>query len=188
MHRVQTDAELMTRIQRDADADAFAAFYERHATVALAVARRVVSGGGGAEEAVQDAFVDVWRQRARYSAAVATPRTWLLHIVRNRAIDALRAEQVHSRRRAGDEDGRRLAELPAGEAAADADAVADAAALGDAVRSLPPDQYRVLDLAYFVGLSQSNIAEITGAPLGTVKGRMRLGLAKLRAEGPPRAV
>jgi RNA polymerase sigma-70 factor (ECF subfamily) len=137
----------------------------------MSVALKVVRSRPAAEEAVQEAFVAAWRHRSSFRPEAGAFRPWLMRIVRNRAIDAWRREGVHARSRT---------EL--GEHAADAAPAGgeDQGPLKRAVQALPREQYRVLDLAYFVGLTHTAIAEILDVPLGTVKGRMRLGLQKLR--------
>jgi RNA polymerase sigma-70 factor (ECF subfamily) len=161
----------MAAVSARDDARAFGELYERYATLAMSAALKVVRSRPAAEEAVQDAFVAAWRHRSSFRPEAGDFRPWLMRIVRNRAIDAWRREGVHARSRA------ELGEYAADETPRDS---GDERALKRAVQALPREQYRVLDLAYFVGLTHSAIAEVLGVPLGTVKGRMRLGLQKLR--------
>ena len=178
----QSDHELMGRVQND-DHEAFAALYLRHRRVAFAVASRV-SGAGSADDVVQIAFFTAWRGRAGYAPGRGEPRGWLLAIVRNRAIDAVRRESSYQRllrleERSLDEAERRIAgEQP--------DLIAleleEAKAARDALALLPGPQRRVLELAYFQGLTHEQIAAREAAPLGTVKSRLRLGLEKLQQE------
>lgn len=160
------------------DAEAFGALYDRHRVVAFSLARRIV-GAAGAEDTVQEAFMDLWRSASRYDAARGPVRPWLLGIVRNRSLDALRRLSVHERRRAnasGLDDW-----LAAPHATHDDVLRAEAStAVRTALAALPPDQLKVLVLAYFGGWSQAEIAERLRVPLGTVKGRTRLALDKLR--------
>jgi RNA polymerase sigma-70 factor (ECF subfamily) len=152
--------------------------YERHKTMAYSIAYRVTGEGGAAEDAVQDAFLGVWRSAGRYQPARASVRTWLLTIVHRRAIDVVR------RRR------RPEATVELDELAFDAitvpdvwDAVAqglDQASVAAALATIAPAQREAIELAYFEGLTQTEIADRTGAPLGTVKSRLRLGLVGLR--------
>jgi RNA polymerase sigma-70 factor (ECF subfamily) len=132
-----------------------------------------------AEEVVQEAFLALWRSNARYDRARGSVRTWILGIVHNRAIDALRRAMVHDRRRASDEGLEERFET--GERT-DAEVARrdEAREVRTALDTLPPDQLRVIELAYFGGFTHSEIASMTEEPLGTVKGRMRLGLAKMR--------
>jgi len=172
------DEELMLLVAR-ADPAAFAVVYERHATAAFSLAYRMVATRAAAEDVVQEAFLSLWRGGGRYDPARGSVRTWLLGIVHHRAIDALRRSVVHDRRRASDEglDER----FDAGERT-DVEVArrAEAATVRSALLGLPADQARVIQLAYFGGFTHTEIAAMLGEPLGTVKGRMRLGLAKLR--------
>jgi RNA polymerase sigma-70 factor (ECF subfamily) len=172
--RHAADEELMMAVRDRADTRAFTILYERHAPVAVTVARKVLSSQAGAEDAVQEAFVAVWRHRASFRSEAGAFRPWLLQIVRNRSIDAVRRDQAHARQRTELDQDTLEAPLPP---------LRGDPTLRRALQELPPDQYRVLDLAYFVGLTHAAIAEVLDLPLGTVKGRMRLGLARLRATG-----
>jgi RNA polymerase sigma-70 factor (ECF subfamily) len=169
--RPVTDEELMAAVSARDDARAFGELYERYATLAMSVALKVVRSRPSAEEAVQDAFVAAWRHRSSFRPEAGAFRPWLMRIVRNRAIDAWRRDGVHRRSRA------ELGEHAAADMPRNSD---EERALKGAVQALPREQYRVLDLAYFVGLTHTAIAEVLDVPLGTVKGRMRLGLQKLR--------
>jgi RNA polymerase sigma-70 factor, ECF subfamily len=130
---------------------------------------------------VQEAFLALWRGASRYDGARGSVRSWVLGIVHNRAIDALRRTLVHERRRASDEGLDRT--VPADERT-ELEAVRndDARFVRAAMDTLPVDQRRVVELAYFSGFTHTEIAEVVDVPLGTVKGRMRLGLRKLRDE------
>jgi RNA polymerase sigma-70 factor (ECF subfamily) len=174
------DEELMVLVRR-ADPRAFALVYDRHSSAAFGLAYRMVGTRGLAEDVVQDAFLALWRGAARYDAARGSVRSWVLSIVHNRAIDALRRTLVHERRRASDEGLERT--VPADERT-ETEVVRndDARFVRAALDTLPPDQRRVVELAYFSGYTHTEIADAIDAPLGTVKGRMRLGLLKLRHE------
>lgn len=133
-----------------------------------------------AEDAVQEAYIGLWRAAARYDSARGPVRSWLLGIVRNRSIDILRRVGVDERRLitiAGFED--RFAESE--ESETDLIRREEAARVQTALATLPPDQRRVLELAYYGGWTQAEIAEQFDMPLGTVKSRVRLGLEKLRS-------
>ena len=165
---------------RDGDADALGRLYDRYGRLALAVAYRVLEERGAAEDAVQDAFLAVWHRAASYRVDRGSVRGWLLAIVRNAAIDRRRGRHGRALQDAPlDAVSHRLA--TSGE---DHFAAASAAIQAERVRAalavLPPEQRTVIELAYDGGLSHHEIAERIGAPLGTVKGRMRLGLQKLR--------
>jgi RNA polymerase sigma-70 factor (ECF subfamily) len=176
--RELADEDLMTRV-RDGEIAAFEAIYDRHASVAFSLAYRICGTRTGAEEVVQEAFLALWRSGARYDRARGSVRTWILGIVHNRAIDALRRSVVHEKRRAGDEG---LAERLVAAERTETQVVQydEAREIRAALDSLPEEQARVIELAYFGGFTHTEIAELIGAPVGTIKGRMRLGLEKLR--------
>jgi RNA polymerase sigma-70 factor, ECF subfamily len=134
-----------------------------------------------AEDITQEAFLSIWRSRLRYDQARGSVRTWVLGIVHNRAIDALRRGTVHERRRESF-DG--VAERHEAKERTDVEAARREEARGvhSALDALPEDQRRTIELAYFGGFSHSQIAELLDEPVGTVKGRMRLGLDKLRRQ------
>src|SRR4051812_32201389 len=167
------------QLVRSGDPRAFEVVYDRHGGAAFSLAYRMVGKRATAEDVVQEAFLAMWRANARYDRTRGSVRTWVLGIVHNRAIDALRRGLVHDRRRASDEGlGERFAarERPAlGVARRD-----EAREVRTALDTLPADQVRVIELAYFGGFTHVEIAEMLDEPLGTVKGRMRLGLAKMR--------
>src|SRR3954452_5203468 len=172
------DEDLMHLVSR-ADPRAFEVVYERHAGAAFSLAYRMVGRRNTAEDVVQEAFLNLWRSGARYERGRGSVRTWVLGIVHHRAIDALRRSTVHDRRRSSDEGIEERLEAPQ---RTDVEAARreEAAFVRAAMEALPDEQCQVIELAYFGGFSQSEIAELLGMPLGTVKGRMRLGLEKLR--------
>jgi RNA polymerase sigma-70 factor (ECF subfamily) len=135
----------------------------------------------GAEDVTQDAFLSLWRSGARYDRARGSVRTWVLGIVHHRAIDALRRATVHDRRRAGDEG---IEERFEAVERTDVEAARreEAGVVRGALETLPADQCQVIELAYFGGFTHTEIAEMLDAPVGTIKGRMRLGLKKMRAQ------
>jgi RNA polymerase sigma-70 factor (ECF subfamily) len=172
------DEEVMHLVQ-EGDPRAFELFYDRHAGPAFSLAYRMVGNRAVAEDVSQEAFVSVWRSRLRYQPERGSVRTWVLGIVHHRAIDALRRNAVHDKRRASAEGIEERFEAPEQtdvEVARREEAKTVRAALGD----LPDEQVRVIELAYFGGFSHSEIADQLEMPIGTVKGRMRLGLEKLR--------
>jgi RNA polymerase sigma-70 factor, ECF subfamily len=175
------DEELMPLIG-EKDPDAFEVFYDRHGGVAYSLAYRIVGERGAAEDVTQEAFISIWRSGARYDAARGSVRTWMLGIVRNRAIDALRSKTGKAPKLDFDDDSilehRPAAEQTESEALQRETAQEVRGALGE----LPGEQAKVIQLAYFGGFSHSEIAGMLGVPLGTVKGRMRLGLEKIRGE------
>jgi RNA polymerase sigma-70 factor (ECF subfamily) len=132
-----------------------------------------------AQDIVQDAFLSLWRSGARYDPARGSVRSWVLGVVRNRAIDLFRRETVRTGRDVSAEGA--LERMPAPEdVALDAERRQDARDVRAALRNLPGEQRQVIELAYFGGFSHMQIAEMLDLPPGTVKGRMRLGLRKLR--------
>jgi RNA polymerase sigma-70 factor (ECF subfamily) len=176
--RSLADEDLMQLVQRG-DPRAFELVYDRHSGAAFSLAYRMVGRGNVAEDVVQEAFLSIWRSGARYERTRGSVRTWVLGIVHHRAIDQLRRSSVHDKRRASDEG---LEErLESGERTDNEVARREeAASIRSAMTTLPADQSHVIELAYFGGFTHTEIAEILGAPVGTVKGRMRLGLEKLR--------
>jgi len=174
------DEDLM-QLVRGGDARAFEVVYDRHASAAFSLAYRIVGNRAAAEDVVQEALLSAWRSGGRYDRARGSVRTWLLGIVHNRAIDGLRRSLVHDRRRASDEG---LEERFAATERTDVEVVRDeeARAVRSALADLPSDQQRVIELAYFGGFTHTEIAAMLEAPVGTVKGRMRLGLDKLRRQ------
>jgi RNA polymerase sigma-70 factor (ECF subfamily) len=179
------DEELMPLIGSK-DAGAFEVFYDRHGTAAYSLAYRIVGERAAAEDVTQEAFVSIWRSGARYDRARGSVRSWMLGIVRNRAIDLLRSRSSRAPK-LGFDDEAVLEQRPADEFT-DTEALRRETAreVRGALDELPGEQSKVIELAYFGGFSQSEIATMVGVPLGTVKGRMRLGLEKIRgrlAEG-----
>lgn len=172
------DAALMLRVQADDD-DAFNALYDRFALRAYGVAFAIARDIPLAQDIVQEAFLSLWRSRARYRPEDGAVASWLLGIVRNRAIDGLRRQGRHDSRRAGEYDveGRVAATDDVPGTIGDRD---QAARLRTALHRLPAAQREVIALAYYGELTHTEIASRLGLPEGTVKGRMRLGLGKLR--------
>ncbi len=174
------DEELMPLIA-EKDPEAFEVFFDRHGGVAFSLAYRIVGERAAAEDVTQEAFISVWRSGARFDRARGSVRSWMLGIVRNRAIDLLRSKTGRARLDFDDDsvlEQRRASELTEDEAM-DHETTAE---LRSAIDELPGEQSKVIELAYFGGFSHSEIAGMLGVPLGTVKGRMRLGLEKIRGE------
>ena len=176
--RALADEDLM-ELAREGEMRAFEVIFDRHAAVALSLAQRICRRRATAEDVVQEAFLALWRHGDRYDRARGTVRSWLLSVVHNRAIDAVRRAMVTDWRNVGDAD---IAERIAAPTLTDHEALRrdEAARLRGALEELPPEQRRVIELAYFGGLSHHKIAHALELPPGTVKGRMRLGLQKLR--------
>jgi len=177
-HGRLADEELIQLVARN-DADAFEVLLERHADAAFSLAYRMCGRHAIAEDVTQEAFLAIWRGGARYDPTRASVRTWVLGIVHHRAVDALRRHDVHARRRAGEEG---LEETLEAHERTDVQALDNEAAreLRDALEGLPREQRRVIELAYFGGFTHVEIASMLEEPIGTIKGRMRLGLRKLR--------
>src|SRR3954452_24879197 len=178
--RALADEDLMQLVRRG-KAAAFEVVYERHASAAFSLAYRIVGTRNGAEDVSQEAFLNISRSGARYDRARGSVRTWVLGIVHHRAIDHLRRASVHDRRRAGDEG---IEERFEARERTDVEAARreEAGTVRGAMGSLPADQCQVIELAYFGGFTHTEIAGMLDAPVGTVKGRMRLGLKKMRAQ------
>jgi RNA polymerase sigma-70 factor (ECF subfamily) len=174
------DEDLMPLIGRQ-DPLAFEVFYDRHAGSAFSLAYRIVGSRSAAEDVTQEALISIWRSGARYDRARGSVRAWTLGIVRNRAIDLLRKESGRSPKLVS--DGDELIERRPSNELTDTEALRRETAreVRGAISDLPDDQSRVIQLAYFGGFSHSEIAEMLNEPLGTVKGRMRLGMDKIRA-------
>lgn len=175
------DEELMPLIGSK-DPEAFEVFFDRHGGAAYSLAYRIVGEQAAAEDVVQEAFISIWRSGARFDRARGSVRGWTLSIVRNRAIDALRSRAGKAPKLTFD-DELILEQRPADDSTEEeAMRHETAGEVRSALRTLPNDQAKVIELAYFGGFSHSEIAEMLGVPLGTVKGRMRLGLEKVRGE------
>src|ERR1700712_2054182 len=174
------DEDLMQLVRRG-EAQAFEVIYERHSSAAFSLAYRMCGTRSAAEDVVQESFLSLWRSGARYDRARGSVRTWVLGIVHNRAIDSLRRSVVHDRRRASDEG---IEERFEAKDRTDVEVARldEAEEIREALRTLPTEQSRVIELAYFGGFTQSEIASMLETPIGTVKGRMRLGLEKMRVQ------
>ena len=167
------------QLVQQGDPRAFELLYDRHGGAAFSLAYRMVGNRVNAEDISQEAFLSIWRSRLRYQPDRGSVRTWVLGVVHHRAIDALRRHLVHDRRRVGVEGLEERQEAPE---LTDVEAARreEARNVRNALDTLPEEQCRVIELAYFGGFSHSQIAEMLEMPIGTVKGRMRLGLEKLR--------
>ncbi len=178
-------------VQRMAGGDgtALADLYDRHGRSVYALANRMLTDPAEAEDLTQDVFTLAWKNAARYDPARGAVAAWLLVTTRTRAIDRIRARRSRPQR-GSDDDGRKMAAIP--DASPSVDVIVatsqDAARVRGALADLPVDQRDALDLAYFQGLSHSEIAERTGIPLGTIKTRIRSGLQRLRDAMTPDAL
>lgn len=181
-YQVLEDQELLVRIAAG-DKDALEAIYERYSSAVHSLARYMLRSEAVAEEATQDVFLNIWLKAASYSSSRGQPKTWIMSVAHHKIIDVIR-----SRRRAAaisdPKEYETLDLLPSGEVATD-EAVErnlEAERVREALSKLPAAQQEVINLAYFGGLSQSEIAARLEQPLGTVKTRARLALQKLREE------
>lgn len=167
----------------DGDSHAFALLYERHVRAAVALASQMCARRAIAEEVVQEAFLSVWRSRRHFDRSRGSVRAWVLGIVRNRAIDVLRQGVAL---RAVDGSDRHLEDLLEARELTDGEVGRRERAreLRVALDGLPPEQSCVITLAYYGGYTQTEIASMLDTPVGTVKGRMRLGLRKMAVNVP----
>lgn len=179
-----TDEQLMKGVQAG-DGQAVAALYDRYNMLVFSLALRMLNDREGAEELVQEVFLRAWRQAGTYQPALGRLSTWLLGITRNLAVDELRRRGVRPQRADGEAAQEHLETLPAPEfddPAVQAGRADQRAEIQQALDTLPPAQRTVIEMAYYSGLSQSEIAAALGDPLGTVKTRMRLATQKLREQ------
>ena len=175
-----SEAELMRQVAAG-DTGGLETLYDRYHAMAYALALRITTETGLAEDVVQDSFLGVWRNAARYDEPKGSVRGWLLAIVRHRAIDAIRRQRNGVA--LGDQSDDTLpASLTVPDIWPEVAGRLDAEQVRRALTALPPAQREVIELAYFDGLTQREIASHTNAPLGTVKSRMRLGLVALRQQ------
>jgi RNA polymerase sigma-70 factor (ECF subfamily) len=171
------DEDLISLVAQG-DAEAFAVLYDRHGRAAYSLAYRMMGERQAAEDLAQDAFLKVWRSATSYRADRGSVRTWLLSIVHNRGIDQLRS--LASRRRTQEKIEASAPKSQPSEAFAESWRNSQRDQVRKALGTLPKEQLKILELAYFSGYTHVEIAELLDVPLGTVKGRMRLGLKKIR--------
>ncbi len=174
------DEDLM-QLVRENDSAAFAVVYERHSNAAFSLAFRMCGKRGLAEDIVQEGFLSLWRSAARYDRTRGSVRTWVLGIVHNRAIDALRRSVVRDRGQISDEGIEEHLEAP-DRTDQEVGRRDEAREIRTVVEALPAEQSRVIELAYYGGFTHSEIAAMLDTPIGTIKGRMRLGLEKMRSQ------
>jgi RNA polymerase sigma-70 factor, ECF subfamily len=169
-----SDEALIENVARSDDA-ALAELYDRYGRVAYGLALRVLRDPSLAEDAVQEAFLHVWRSAGRFEAGRAKVGTWVLTFVHRRAVDLVRREE---RRRTEEAEAVPTPSAPGADE--DADRRSKREIVQDALRRLPPEQREAIELAYYGGYTQSELAERLGEPLGTIKSRMFTGLQRLR--------
>lgn len=179
MHTEQlqtTDVELLKAVARG-DEQALAEIYDRYRVILFGLLVRILNSREEAEDVLQEVFLQVWRRAADFDEKRGRPFTWLVTLARSRGIDRLRS--LAARERVAQAGTREASELVS-DAATDAFRSEQRGLVNSALAQLPEEQKRTLIMAYFDGLTQSEIAAIIGAPLGTVKTRMRTGMIRLR--------
>src|SRR6266576_1670166 len=169
-----SDEAVLALVARS-DEQALAELYRRFGRLAYGLAFRILRDAALAQDAVQEAFLGIWRAAGRFSAERAKPSTWLLTLVHRRAVDLVRREQ---RRRT--EPLQPETEQAGAEGADEAELATQRQTIREALRQLPAEQREAIELAYYGGYTQSELAERLGEPLGTIKSRMFTGLARLR--------
>jgi RNA polymerase sigma-70 factor (ECF subfamily) len=172
------DEEVMVLL-RDGNPDAFEVIYDRHGGAAFSLAYRMVGDRNVAEDITQEAFLSMWRSRVRFDRERGSVRAWVLGIVHHRTIDALRRNIAHDRRRTSAEGLEERQEAPE-RTEVEVARRDEAREVREAMQTLPGEQLEVVRLAYFGGFTHTEIAGMLDQPVGTVKGRMRLGLEKMR--------
>jgi RNA polymerase sigma-70 factor (ECF subfamily) len=167
--------EALVLLAARSEQSALAELYDRYGRIAYGLARRIVRDEALAEDIVQEAFLVLWRTAARFVPERGKASTWILTLVHRRAVDVVRREQRRRTEPLGDESDR-------GSAGADEDAWLrfERERVQEALAKLPDQQREALELAYYGGFTQSELAERLGQPLGTIKSRMFAGLARMR--------
>ena len=160
------------------DRDAFSQLYDRFSTLVFTLAMRMLKARSDAEDLLQEVFVQVWRQAQNYSAERGSPEAWIINIARSRAIDKIRSIRRMQKSFVHTDDPARAESLENVESSAAESETR--LTMNSALANLPDPQRKVLELAYFDGLTQNEIADRLAEPLGTVKTRMRSGIQKLR--------
>src|SRR5215208_1863186 len=176
-HLLLADENLISFVGQG-DAEAFTTLYDRHSRAAFSLAYRMMGERQASEDLAQDAFLKVWRSASSYRAERGSVRTWILSIVHNRGIDQIRSQA--SRRRRQEEMEASAPRSQPSEAFAETWRNSQREQVREALGTLPPEQLKILELAYFSGYTHMEISNLLDLPLGTVKGRMRLGLKKIR--------
>jgi RNA polymerase sigma-70 factor (ECF subfamily) len=179
MSELPADAALLGAVADRRDPDALAKLYDAYGGIAYGLTMRIVGDPGAAEESVQEAFFNVWRNAPSYRQDRGSVRTWILSVVHNQAIDKLR--RLRSKQWRDQELDAAADRLEGPDVSGEVLADLERQRISDALRVLPADQRKAIELAYFGGYTHSEIADLLRIPLGTVKGRLRLGMDKLRS-------
>ncbi len=175
---VLADEDLISLVE-SGDTEALAGLYDRHGRSAYSLAYRMMGDRQAAEDLVQDSFIKVWRSAKSYRAERGSVRTWILSITHNRGIDHIRS--TASRRRTQDRVEMTAETTQQSEAFSETWRNSQRSQVQEALKTLPDEQLKILELAYFSGYTHAEIAEMLDLPLGTVKGRMRLGMKKIKS-------
>ena len=180
---VESEDEALVRRMAAGDDQALGVLYDRWQGVVHGVVSRMLRQPDDVEDVVEETFWQAWRQASRFDRTRGAVQTWLLTIARSRALDRVRALRRRREEPLEGDDGQVVVQQAAeGDPGLDAEASERRTIVVAALSGLPPEQREALELGYFGGLSQTEIAERTGQPLGTVKTRMRLALQKLRSQ------
>jgi RNA polymerase sigma-70 factor (ECF subfamily) len=175
---VLADEDLIPLVE-SGDTEALAGLYDRHGRSAYSLAYRMMGDRQAAEDLVQDSFIKIWRSAKSYRAERGSVRTWILSITHNRGIDHIRS--TASRRRTQDRVEMTAETTQQSEAFSETWRNSQRRQVQQALKTLPDEQLKILELAYFSGYTHAEIAEMLDLPLGTVKGRMRLGMKKIKS-------
>jgi RNA polymerase sigma-70 factor (ECF subfamily) len=181
-----TEAELLRRVG-EGDRAAFGQLYDRFSGVLFSVAYRVLNDSNAAEDVLQDVFVQIWEKAPLYDPSRGKPMTWAITMTRNKAIDRLRSAQRRNRLQ-GEvvEEAKSLAQFEDSGSAEAVEAAETGQIVLEALEQLPTDQRVPIEMAFLKSMTQSEIAEALGEPLGTIKARIRRGLLRLRQIVGPR--
>jgi RNA polymerase sigma-70 factor (ECF subfamily) len=180
--RSATEDDALVQRMAAGDEQALGALYDRWVDVVHAVVARVLRTPDDVDDVVEEVFWQAWRQAERFDPARGSAQTWLLTIARSRSLDRIRMLRRRREEPLEGDDGHVVQQVAASDPGLDAEASERRRIVTTALAALPPEQRETLELGYYGGLSQSEIAERTGQPLGTVKTRMRLGMQKLRSQ------
>jgi RNA polymerase sigma-70 factor (ECF subfamily) len=176
----QNEADLLVKVGKG-DKASLGDLYDRYSTVLYSVALRILNNQAEAEDVLQEIFVQIWDKASLYDPSRGKPLTWMMSMTRNKSIDRLRSLQRRYRLHDEAEQESKIQESSVRADAADGVYAAEnSRAIRNAVMQLSPEQRQAIEMAYFSGLTQSEIAEKLEEPLGTIKARIRRGMLKLR--------